>query len=340
MYPHPYTRIHVTRHQYVYIYTETLHEFFTLCHEKKKTEPLTSIYPSTSIHESFSVSASSMSVPRGVRAQPKYFAGKSGEDVDAWIRHFQAVAIANGWIDDIASVALVYLDGMAFDYMSGVAETRRDTWEKFTVLLRKWFRPRNYEDTVRNQLEMITMSPRETVSEYDQCFSMLVHKLTDLPEDDCRRIFVKGLLGDIAEYVQLQKPGSYEEAVQLALDKEAAVSASHGSGRRMQFESRNEQSTRPRYQPFTPKTRNEDERSQNQAQNQDQGQESKDKSESIESLTEKMRQLTLLIEKQNNRERPGPKTCFNCGKKDILQGIVQSNIKGNVQRNIFKVKSM
>ena len=119
---------------------------------------------------------------------------------------------------------------MAFDYMSMLPEIKRDTWEKFTMLLKKWFRTESDEDTVCNKLEMIKMGPMETVVEYDQCFSMLVCKLTDLPEDDCRRIFVKGLLGNITECVHLQKPDSYEEAVQHALDKEVAVSASYKGG--------------------------------------------------------------------------------------------------------------
>ena len=76
------------------------------------------------------------------------------------------------------------------------------------------------------------MGFKETVAEYDQQFSMLVHKLLDLSEDDCRRIFVKGLSGNIAEYVCLQKPDLYEEAVQYALDKEEAMSASYEGGQR------------------------------------------------------------------------------------------------------------
>ena len=116
--------------------------------------------PSSSTHGPSVQSASSTSSPRGVRGQAKFFSGKSEEDVDAWVRHFQAVAIANGWIDDITNVALVYLDGMAFDYMSRVADAKRDTWEKFTMLLKKRFRTETDEDTVHNKLEMTKMGPK------------------------------------------------------------------------------------------------------------------------------------------------------------------------------------
>ena len=156
-----------------------------------------------------------------------------GEKVEwpDYLVHFETIAKWNGWSDGEKGLQLVTcLRGRAQRVLSEIPSDQREDFATLSEFLARRFNPPNRENAFRFELRQHKKLAKESLMEYGGEVLRLGQKAyPNFPPEAIDQIatdqFVKGLPDpEQKKYVDLENPGSLDEAVSLALQYESCSS--------------------------------------------------------------------------------------------------------------------
>ena len=137
-------------------------------------------------------------------------------DCDRFLDHFNIVARANGWTDDVKVIQLpAYLSGAAFDYFRRLPDAYALTFAQLEALLRDEFAEARMPTECARSLSALKKQPEESIS----CFSDRVQEAVKKTypkfsasdrEEVCRAHFINGLPDDLRLQVMVD-PGMADQ---------------------------------------------------------------------------------------------------------------------------------
>lgn len=144
-----------------------------------------------------------------------FFPNFNGEDPTGWIYkaeqffEFKNVALAQQ-----VQLASFHLEGIALQWHRWLTKFRGPlTWEEFTKALQLRFGPTDYEDPSEALTRLKQIS---TVSQYQESFEKLSHRVDHLPETFLVGCFIAGLQDDIRLDVKIKQPTTLTDAIGVA----------------------------------------------------------------------------------------------------------------------------
>ena len=166
------------------------------------------------------VMSSGISPQRRKQKEPDRFDGEKVEWPD-YLAHFETIAKWNGWSDGEKGLQLVTcLRGKAQRVLSEIPSSQREDFATPSEFLARRFNPPNRETAFRFELRQRRKLAKESLMEYGGEVLRLTQKAyPNFPPEAIDQIatdqFVK------KKYVDLENPGSLDEAVSLALQYES-----------------------------------------------------------------------------------------------------------------------
>lgn len=154
------------------------------------------------------------------------FNGTMGFEVDAWLRSARKIFDYHGasaFPDDESRIGYVslFLEGPALTWWDTVDKDGVKTWEDFVALLHRRWKPRLAAEVARQKIAMLKQ--RGTVSQLCNALLQLLAHVPTMHEDDRIFHFKQALSAPIAAKVAELKPGTLEEAMQVAVQAELYV---------------------------------------------------------------------------------------------------------------------
>ena len=180
-------------------------------------------------------SSSRQYVARYPKLEPKEFKGRVNEDVEEWVRHFEATRGAAGW-DATRCLRLVpvYLTEAAGDWWkeeglelakAGVHDTSMDgAWNNVLEAIVKRFIDPMKRENARIQVRNRVQRKDERVREYMSALEGLFQKAGIINDEERQRYFEDGLITDVRLEVLRQRPRSLRSAYTAACEWETVQS--------------------------------------------------------------------------------------------------------------------
>lgn len=156
--------------------------------------------------EGHAFSTTQRSVPAAPRyhyMEPRPFAGRAGEDVDAWLTQYKRVSRYNCWdaTDQLGNVALFLTETALMWYENH--EDSLTTWDRFTEELKKCFGDSDSKKkSAERTLAQRAQTPGETCTTYIEEVLMLC-KIIDpyMTEEDMVGHLLKGIAEDVYNFL-------------------------------------------------------------------------------------------------------------------------------------------
>ena len=155
---------------------------------------------------------------------PPVFCGGRAEDIVEWIEDFELAANINGWVGERQAVfAAGLLRDNAKMWYRNLSETTKGSWPHLRMSLLAEYQCNGNDDLIREQLYSRQQSANESVMDFAKDIRGLLSKMKiKLSDEEATFLFRRGLHVNEQRWVRLNKPGTFAEAIDLAVQAEEA----------------------------------------------------------------------------------------------------------------------
>ena len=164
-------------------------------------------------------------VPMSVAGSITIFNGALNENVEEWLDHFEWIATAHSWGQELSCIQLpVYLGGAAKIWYETLQIEDRKEYNRLREKLVRSFQ--KIEVPVRRLQELVDRNQHleERVSIYAYEKVKLCNQMDKKMLEKNKVIyFIQGLRRDLQTFVSLKEPKMLEDAIQLARKKEESL---------------------------------------------------------------------------------------------------------------------